>query len=120
MQRNAHNMMATPDITPRVDLDFGLDGDIPRYWFDGDVFKTRLFDAMSTLFPEGEKFFIQCVRDFRDRIEDPELLQQTRDFMRHMFNVDGIHGWTRVRMWGRGLWWLYGPGGCTCPYCRTT
>ena len=55
-------------IVPRQNLDFGLDGDIPKYWFGGDPFKTRLFDAMSTLFPEGEKFFITCVRDYREQI----------------------------------------------------
>src|SRR5690606_32518113 len=29
--------------------------------------------------------------------------------MRHMFAVDGLKG--RTRIWLRGLWWLYGPGG---------
>ncbi|MDN5874015.1 MAG: metal-dependent hydrolase, partial [Sinobacteraceae bacterium] len=216
--------------------------DIPTYWLDGDGFKTRFFDAMSTLFPEGEKFFIACVRDFRDQIADPQLQQQVADFTRqegqhgrihtqfndrlqqqgirvdriieqergilferfrkrlspvytlaltaaaehltatmahgffrrglleradpriraiyawhaveeiehkavafdvfktvahggyftrvlamlqetimfplhvflimgHMFSVDGIHGWARCKLWARGLWWLYGPGG---------
>ena len=33
-------------IVPRERLDFGLDGDIPRYWMDNDPFKTRFFDAM--------------------------------------------------------------------------
>ncbi len=49
-----------PTITQRNDLDFGMDGDTPRYWFGGDAFKTRLFDAMSTLFPEGEKFLFSA------------------------------------------------------------
>ncbi len=233
-----------PDkIIPRVGLEFDLDApDIPRYWLDGDAFKTRFFDAQSILFPEGEKFFIACVRDYKDRISDPELLQQVAAFtmqegqhgqvhtkfnnrlkgqgirvdhiveneknilfkrfrgrlpkvytlaltaaaehmtatmahgffrhgllekadpriraiyawhaveeiehkavafdvfqkiagggyfvritamlqesimfplhvfliMRHMFDVDGIHGAARVRLWARGLWWLYGPRG---------
>ena len=75
-------------IVPREKLDFGLDGDIPRYWFGGDPFKTRLFDAMSTLFPEGEKFFITCVRDYRDQITDPALQQEVKDFIRQ----EGQHG----------------------------
>lgn len=75
-------------IVQRKGPDFGLDGDIPRYWFDGDPFKTRFFDAMSLLFPEGEKFFIQCVRDFRDRITDPELQAQVKDFTYQ----EGQHG----------------------------
>ena len=77
-----------PAIVPRQDLDFGLDGDIPRYWFAGDPFKTRLFDAFSVLFPEGERFFINCVRDYRDRVTDPTQQQQVKDFIRQ----EGQHG----------------------------
>ena len=75
-------------IVPREKLDFGLDGDIPKYWFGGDPFKTRLFDAMSTLFPEGEKFFITCVRDYRERITDPELQKQVTAFI----GQEAMHG----------------------------
>lgn len=72
---NAH------EIVQRKDLDFHLQSDdIPRFWFGGDPFKTRFFDAMSLLFPEGEKFFIQCVRDFRDRIDEPQLEEEVKDF----------------------------------------
>src|SRR6218665_2557904 len=62
-----------PVIVPREKLDFDLEGDIPQYWFGGDAFKTRYFDAMSTIFPEGEGYFISCVRAFRDRIQDKQL-----------------------------------------------
>jgi len=60
---------------PRANLEFGFDGDIPRYWYENDPFKTRFFDAMSTTFPEGERFFIECVRDYRDQVTDPALQQ---------------------------------------------
>lgn len=79
---------ATQAIVPRKGPDFGLDGDIPKYWFGGDAFKTRFFDAMSLLFPEGEKFFIACVRDYRDQVADPELKAQVKDFMYQ----EGQHG----------------------------
>lgn len=85
---NGQNGAGQQAIVPREKLNFGLDGDIPKYWFDNDPFKTRLFDAMSTLFPEGEKYFIACVRDFKDRTTDPELQQQVRDFTRQ----EGQHG----------------------------
>jgi predicted metal-dependent hydrolase len=81
------------EIVPRQNLDFGLDGDIPKYWFGGDPFKTRFFDALSTLFPEGEKFFIACVRDYREQIADPELEQQVKDFTRQ----EGQHGMVHTR-----------------------
>jgi predicted metal-dependent hydrolase len=79
---------STQGIVPRKGPDLGLDGDIPRYWLGGDAFKTRFFDAMSVLFPEGEKFFIACVRDYRDQIQDPELRAQVKDFMYQ----EGQHG----------------------------
>ncbi|MEY4765663.1 MAG: hypothetical protein RI907_2336, partial [Pseudomonadota bacterium] len=67
-------------ITPRERLDFGLDGDIPRYWHGGDVYQSRFWDAMSIIFPPGEKFFMNCVRDFRDQVTDPQLLADVRAF----------------------------------------
>jgi len=83
-----HPQQTPPPIVPREKLDFGLDGDIPQYWLDNDPFKTRFFDALSTLFPIGEKFFITCVRDFKDRITDPKMLQDIKDFTRQ----EGQHG----------------------------
>ncbi|MDP9142951.1 MAG: metal-dependent hydrolase [Pseudomonadota bacterium] len=80
-------------IVPRQGPDLDLDGDIPKYWFGGDAFKTRFFDAMSLLFPEGEKFFICCVRDFRDQITDPQLQAQVKDFIYQ----EGQHGMVHTR-----------------------
>jgi predicted metal-dependent hydrolase len=79
---------ADPRIVPREKLDFGLEGDIPKYWFGGDAFKSRFFDALSTIFPEGERFFISCVRDYRDQVRDPQLAQDVKDFIRQ----EGQHG----------------------------
>jgi predicted metal-dependent hydrolase len=77
-----------PNIVPRKGPDFRLDEDIPRHWFGNDPFKTRFFYAMSLLFPEGEKFFIQCVRDYREQVTDPVLAQQVKDFTYQ----EGQHG----------------------------
>jgi uncharacterized protein len=86
-------MEHTRAIVPRPGPDFGLDGDIPKYWLEGDPFKSRFFDAMSMLFPEGEKFFIACVRDYRDQIADPVLAAQVKDFMYQ----EGQHGMVHTR-----------------------
>ena len=72
-----------PRKAPALDI-----ASIPRFWFDNDPFKTRFFDALSLLFPEGEKFFIACVRDYRANITDPELQQQVKDFIYQ----EGQHG----------------------------
>lgn len=65
----------------RTQLNFKLD-EIPRFWFGGDPFKTRMFDALSLTFPDGERYFIECVRLFRNQISDPELQQRVADFIR--------------------------------------
>ena len=70
-------------ITPvvRTHLDFKLN-EIPRFWFDDDPFLTRMFDALSLTFPDGERYFIQSVRLFRNQITDPDLKQRVADFIR--------------------------------------
>jgi predicted metal-dependent hydrolase len=60
-------MIPSPQIVRR-DLHFDMDADIPRYWLDGDAHKTRFFDAMSLMFPDGERFFIDSVRAYRAEI----------------------------------------------------
>lgn len=66
-------MTYSPAIVRR-DLHFKMDADIPRYWLAGDPHQTRFFDAMSLMFPDGERFFIDSVRAFRaDIANDPVL-----------------------------------------------
>jgi predicted metal-dependent hydrolase len=52
----------------------------PKYWFGGLAFETHFFNALSTTFPEGERFFIQSVRINADGITDSDLLQQIHSF----------------------------------------
>jgi predicted metal-dependent hydrolase len=66
-------MTPAPDIVRR-DLHFAMDADIPRYWLDGDAHLTRFFDALSLMFPDGERFFIDSVRAFRAQIADDPVL----------------------------------------------
>lgn len=97
--------MSTTDhpITPREKLDFGLDGDTPRYWFGGDAFKTRFFDALSTIFPEGERFFIACVRDFRDQARDPALQADIKAFIRQEAQHGLVHDRYNARLKAQGI-----------------
>lgn len=66
--------------TIRKDLNFRLH-EIPRFWFGGDPFRTRIFDALSLTFPDGERYFIECVRLYRDQIQDPDLAARVKDFI---------------------------------------
>ncbi|WP_290867922.1 metal-dependent hydrolase [Aquabacterium sp.] len=91
-------------IVPRERLDFNLnDQDIPKYWFEGDPFKTRLFDAMSIIFPPGEKFFMVSVRDFRDRITDPKLLDEIKGFNRQEAQHSMVHEQYNQRLRQQGI-----------------
>lgn len=68
------------DIRPRR-LDVAVPDPLPRWWLGSDPFRTHFFNAMSVLFPDGEQFFIDSVRHYRDQITDPELQQQIRGFI---------------------------------------
>jgi len=57
-----------------------LSSDIPRHWVRGDAFATHFLDALSSTFPFGEAFFVRSVMHYRDRIDDPELLDRIQGF----------------------------------------
>ena len=61
---------------------------VPRHWNAGDPVLTRFFDALSVHFPEGERFFIQSVRNFQDQVTDSRL----REDIRHFIRQEGQHG----------------------------
>lgn len=52
-----------------------------RDWHDGDPVKTIIFNAFSIMFPEGEKFFIDSVRNVRKQVNDPVLKKQIKGFI---------------------------------------
>ncbi|MFE8072440.1 metal-dependent hydrolase [Marinobacteraceae bacterium S3BR75-40.1] len=68
-------------------LDFDVEQELKTLWHGGDVFRTAFFNAMSMQFPEGEHQFIRAVRNYRDRIQDPELKQQIKGFI----GQEGMH-----------------------------
>lgn len=94
----------------RQDFDFA---EVPRHWVANDPFMTHVFNALSALFPDGERFFVASVRAVRDTVEDPQLQKDIGAFIgqeamhakEHAnFNAGAIHqgfdipkleGWTR-------------------------
>jgi predicted metal-dependent hydrolase len=102
-QTNAPDVAEHAPIVVREHLDFGLNQDIPRYWMDNHPFKTRFFDAMSTLFPQGEKFFITSVREFRHQITDPKLANEVRDFTRQEAQHSMVHRQYNDRLKAQGI-----------------
>lgn len=82
-QSTIHPLRSTPvhvTITPhRMDLQFGTD--TPRYWYDNDPVVTHFLNALSLSFPEGERFFVDSVRAFRDRVEDAKRQKDISGFI---------------------------------------
>jgi predicted metal-dependent hydrolase len=65
-------------ITPR-DRKFGREAAAPRLWHGGRVEATAIYNALSTTFPEGEAFFVESVRKFREGTP-PKLAAEIKAF----------------------------------------
>src|ERR1043165_493778 len=50
-----------------------------RWWHGGDPVATAFFNALSAAFPQGETFFIESVRRYREQA-DPVLREQIAGF----------------------------------------
>lgn len=91
-------------IVVRKGLDFQLDStDIPKYWMAGDVYKTRMMDAVQATFPDGERYFISTVRAFRDQIDDPEMKHEVADFMMQEGQHGKVHTQYNERLRAQGV-----------------
>lgn len=85
--------MSTPPMTVRTHLDFKLN-QTPRYWFNGNPYATRFMDSIMMVFPIGERYFIETVRHYKDRIKDPVLLAAVADFTKQ----EAQHGLQHQRL----------------------
>ncbi len=75
--------LATPAdlaITPR-NLRFGRNERRDRWWLGGDAIASAWHNALSVTFPQGEAFFIETVRRFRDSVP-PALAEQIDAFVK--------------------------------------
>jgi predicted metal-dependent hydrolase len=76
-------------MIPRRDVDFGLDpAAVPRDWVDGCPYATTMLAALSMLFPEGERFFVDSVKQLRQRVDDPALREAIVGFI----GQEAMHG----------------------------
>lgn len=76
-------------MIPRRDVDFALDASaIRRDWCNGDPFQTTFLNALSLLFPEGERFFVESVKQHRDAVTTPELAAAVKGFI----GQEAMHG----------------------------
>ena len=63
----------TPDDLAIVkrDMKFGRGNPPPRWWHSNDPGRTAFFNALSSSFPLGEKFFMTAVRYYREQADEP-------------------------------------------------
>ena len=69
---------ANHTITPR-DRKFAHANNM-RWWANGDPIGTAFWNAFSATFPDGERFFMDSVRHFRDHVS-PSLREQIKGFL---------------------------------------
>ena len=67
-------------VSPR-NMSFAVDKPTARHWLAGDGVGTAWHNALSATFPQGERFFIQSVRRFSDKVP-PALAEQIQAFVK--------------------------------------
>src|SRR5688572_16716978 len=74
--------------TRRISFEESLQTVPKHFAADGDLILSHLAASLSSVFPDGEDFFVRSVRHFRDDITDPELKRQVAGFI----GQEAIHG----------------------------
>jgi predicted metal-dependent hydrolase len=72
----------------RISFFDGEAADVPHLYMDGDLVMSHIVAVLSSLFPEGEDYFVRSVRHYRDQITDPVLKKQVAGFI----GQEAIHG----------------------------
>lgn len=81
-------VVVTDVPTRRVSFEESLE-DLPRHFAaDGDLVLSHFMAVLSSVFPDGEDYFVRSVRHYRDRITDPVLKRQVAGFI----GQESVHG----------------------------
>lgn len=88
VRRQAVQMAQVPIQHRRTRFDFS---NVPPHWLDGDPFMTRFIDALSVHFPDGERFFMDSVRNYEQRVTDDKLRHDIRQFIRQEAQHGNAH-----------------------------
>jgi predicted metal-dependent hydrolase len=74
--------------TRRMSFEESLEN-VPRHFAaDEDLITSHLVAVLSSVFPDGEDFFVRSVRHYRDQITDPVLKREVAGFI----GQESIHG----------------------------
>jgi len=101
-------------IPPRR-MDFKFADDTKRYWYADNAFLTTFWTTLSALFPAGETFFIDSVKNYRHQVTESKLKDEISGFIgqeamhtkeHQAFNDMGDkHGLPTLQL-DKELWWL--------------
>lgn len=79
----------------RIKLSFS--SAIPRFWANNNVVITHFFNALSSVIPAGERFFMHTVRQAANHLEDEALQTQVQAFIaqesQHRMGHNAMNGW---------------------------
>jgi len=70
------------------DIHFDVTGLNPATWHPLGPHVAHFQNAMSVFFPEGEKFFINSVRNYQHKVTDPKLQDEVKGFI----GQEAMHG----------------------------
>ncbi len=74
---------------PRRDVKLDIDpAKVPRDWCNADGYETTFLNALSLLFPEGERFFVESVKQHKDFVTEPTLQRDVAGFI----GQEAMHG----------------------------
>ncbi len=74
--------------TRRMDFEESM-RELPKHFAqDGDLIASHVIMALSSVFPDGEDYFVRTVRHYRDRVSDPALKRQVAGFI----GQEAVHG----------------------------
>src|SRR6478672_5880599 len=74
--------------TRRISFEASLQ-DLPKHFAaDGDLILSHVAASLSSVFPDGEDFFVRSVRHYRSEITDPRLKRDVAGFI----GQESVHG----------------------------
>lgn len=71
-------------------------------YINNDVYTSHFFTALSTMFPDGELFFVEAVRAVRDLVKTPKLKEDIKRFIKQ----EAMHRKEHTKF--NKMWWELG------------
>lgn len=94
MHKEARKLAGASVGIPPRHMDFSHLAKTPRYFYRDNATITTFLAMLSSIFPPGERFFVESVRHYRNQITDPTLKAEVSGFI----GQEAIHGREHERL----------------------